>query len=268
LPLHTHVSPHTLLPHSPESPGCSHRRWPPHYPGSELWVCNVPHLPSAGDMVGTAHVSVPRTLQPALPFPPPHRGRLNSRCSWPTRCRSQRSPTAPPGRPMTPGGGKQRVEMLQPQPTPCPTSPPCPDQGCQTTSTQQQWGCKPQPTPAPCLGCHKGRGHPGVQGTPAEDERAGGAARHCLASLHRGKSWCGGLATSPPGGPAGGQGELTFLMMFAISLSRNSWVSLALSSAAFVCAWDERCSQQRYGGTGVPTSPPPCLAAIPGAQHL
>lgn len=34
---------------------------------------------------------------------------------------------------------------------------------------------------------------------------------------------------------AAGQSKLTFLMMFGISLSRNSWVLLALSSAAIVC---------------------------------
>lgn len=225
----------------------------------------MPRLLSAGDTVGTGHVSVLKTLQSVLSFPPPHQGRLNSPCSWPRRCRSQRSPTAPPGRPTCPEGSKRRVEMLHPQPTPCPMSPPCQDQGCQTTSTEQL---------APSLECHKGRGcpngrgHPGVQGTPREDDRVGRAARHCLASLRRGRSCCGGPATIPLGGLAAGQGELTFLMMFAISLSRNSWVSLALSSAAFVCAWGEMRSQQCDGGIGVPTSPPPCPAAIPGVQRL
>lgn len=151
------------------------------------------------------------------------------------------------------GSGNQRLLVLHPQPTPCPMSPPCQDQGCQSTSTQQQQGCKPPPTPAPC---HKGSGHPGVRGTPGEDNKAGQADRYCLASLRRGRSWCGDLVTFPPAGPAAGQGELTFLMMFAISFSRNSWVLLTLSSAASVCAWGARCSQKCVGGSGVPTSPP------------
>lgn len=51
-----------------------------------------------------------------------------------------------------------------------------------------------------------------------------------------------------PGSPPAGHGELTFLMMFTISLPRKSWVSLAWSSVVFVCAWGRRCSQRCDGG--------------------
>lgn len=99
------------------------------------------------------------------------------------KCRSQRNPTAAPGRPTSPGGASTGWRFCTTSPPPCPMSPPCQDQGSQTTSAQQQSGSMLHPTPAPCPECHKGRGHPGIQEMPREarqDEQPGKVWLPCI----------------------------------------------------------------------------------------
>lgn len=68
-------------------------------------------------------------------------------------------------------------------------------------------------------------------GAPGGTEDPG----HYVVSLSGGVS-VGPTQSYPPTCPIAGQFELTFLMMFPISLPRNSSVALALSNVDFVCA--------------------------------
>lgn len=124
------------------------------------------------------------------------------------------------------------MEVLRPQPTQCPlcvriraARPPQPSRD-QAASL----------APAPCLEGPEGRKHPEVQGPPekptGQDEQPDVVWHPCA----EGGPDVGVQSQPHKVALQQGKGELTFLMMFVVSLSRNSWALLASFSAVFVCA--------------------------------